>query len=153
MKADRLGLMHGLRQLGVTALGVFQTRLALAGAELEEEFQRLGTVLVLALGLLVFGMVGLLCLSLLLVLSFAPEQRLLVLAVMSAVYIGAALWFAGLIRAALKQRPPLLEATLSELAKDRDLLARGLQSPSADGATPGAADAQGAPAAAAGHQP
>lgn len=144
---ERPGFVQGLRDIGASAVGVLQTRLALAGAELEEEFQRLGAVLVLALGLLIFGMVGLLCVSLLLVLVFSPEQRLVVLAVMSAVYIAAALWFAWRIRAALNERPPLLEATLAELAKDREALARGMKG--SEAAAPGASEATGSGASAA----
>ena len=57
-------LFASLRQLLITVLGMAHTRMALAGVELEEELQRLIGLLLSMLGLLVFGLVGVLMFTL-----------------------------------------------------------------------------------------
>lgn len=138
--ADSLGadrpprLFASLRQLLVTVLGMAHTRMALAGVELEEELQRLIGLLLSMLGLLVFGLVGVLMLTLLVVLAVDAAQRVTVLAFFTASYLGLGGWFWWRIRRALATRPPLLQATLAEMAQDREALQAALAS-SAQGET------------------
>ena len=115
-------LFASLRQLGLTLLAMGHTRLALAGVELEEELQRLIDLLLNMLGLLVFGLVGVLMVSLLLVLMADPAQRVLVLAILSASYLALGVWFWWRIARAVATRPPFLQATLAEMAQDRAAL-------------------------------
>jgi uncharacterized membrane protein YqjE len=68
-------LLTSLRQLLVTFMGMLHTRLSLAGVELEEEWQRLIGLLLGMVGPLVFGLVGLLMLTLILVLAALPQLR------------------------------------------------------------------------------
>ena len=74
-------LFVSLRQLFATATGMAHTRLALAGLELEEELQRLTGLLLGMVGVLVFGTLGLLMLTLTVVLFFDATQRVTVLAI------------------------------------------------------------------------
>jgi uncharacterized membrane protein YqjE len=73
-------LLASLRQLALTALAMAHTRLALAGIELEEELQRLVGLLLGLLGLLVFGLMGVLMLTLTVVLAVDAGQRVTVMA-------------------------------------------------------------------------
>lgn len=115
-------LFASLRQLAQTALAMAHTRVALAGVELEEELQRLIGLLLNLLGLLVFGLVGILTFTLLLVLAADASQRVAVLAFFAALYMGLGGWFWWRIRQALATRPPFLQATFAEMAQDRDTL-------------------------------
>lgn len=115
-------LFASLRQLALTALAMAHTRMALAGVELEEELQRLIGLLLSLLGLLVFGLVGVLMFTLMVVLAVDPAQRVAVLAFFAAVYLGLGGWFWWRVRHTLATRPPFLQATFAEMAQDRDTL-------------------------------
>lgn len=115
-------LFASLRQLGLTALAMAHTRVALAGVELEEELQRLIGLLLSLLGLLVFGLVGVLMVTLMVVLAVDSAQRVAVLAFFAAVYLVLAGWFWWRVQRTLATRPPFLQATLAEMAHDRDAL-------------------------------
>jgi len=130
--ADSLGadqsprLFASLRQLAITVLGMAHTRMALAGVELEEELQRLIGLLLGMLGLLVFGLVGVLMFTLMVVLAVDAAQRVAVLAIFAAGYLGLGGWFWWRIQRALATRPPFLQATLAEMAQDREALQAAL---------------------------
>ncbi|MDP2449026.1 MAG: phage holin family protein [Polaromonas sp.] len=115
-------LFASLRQLGLTALSMANTRVALAGVELEEELQRLIGLLLSLLGLLVFGLVGVLIFTMMVVLAVDPAQRVAVLAFFAAVYLGLGGWFWWRVQRTLATRPPFLQATFAEMAQDRDAL-------------------------------
>ena len=116
------GLVASLRQLLSTMLSMAHTRLALASVEIEEELQRLIGLLLGMVGVLVFGMLGLLMLTLTVVLAVDAAQRVVVLAVFALTYLAIGGWFWWRIRCALATRPPFLHATLAEMAKDGDAL-------------------------------
>ncbi len=119
-------LFASLRQLLITALGMAHTRIALAGVELEEELQRLIGLLLSLLGLLVFGLVGVLMFTLMVVLAVDAAQRVMVLAFFAASYLGLGAWFCWRLQRALATRPPFLQTTLAEIATDRDALQAAL---------------------------
>ncbi len=114
--------MASLRQLALTFFAMAQTRLALAGVEIEETLQWLTGLLLRLLGLLVFGLVGLLSVTLLAVLAADPAKRLLVLAGFVLLYLGLAGWFWLQIKRVLGSRPPFLQATLAAMVDDREAL-------------------------------
>lgn len=115
-------LFASLRQLFATATGMAHTRLALAGLELEEELQRLTGLLLGMVGVLVFGTLGLLMLTLTVVLFVDATRRVTVLAIFALAYPAMAGWFLWRIQRALATRPPFLQATLAEVAKDNEAL-------------------------------
>ncbi|UUZ77345.1 phage holin family protein [Polaromonas sp. P1(28)-13] len=119
-------LFASLRQLLITVLGMAHTRMALAGVELEEELQRLIGLLLSMLGLLVFGLVGMLMFTLMVVLAVDAAQRVAVLAFFAASYLGFGGWFWWRIQRVLATRPPFLQATLAEMAQDREALEAAL---------------------------
>jgi uncharacterized membrane protein YqjE len=112
-------ILHSARQLAGTALGLLQTRLALAGIELEEEIQRFIALLLLAFGLVIFVGLGLLVLTLSLVMAFREEERLVAMALLGILYLLVGAGFGLFLRHSLAQRAPIFEATLAELEKDR----------------------------------
>lgn len=126
-------LLASLRQLALTALAMAHTRLALAGVELEEELQRLVGLLLSLLGLLVFGLVGLLTATFMVVLAVDADQRVAVLAGLAATYLGLAGWFAWRVQRTLATRQPFLQATLAEMAHDREALQTASGPTGADG--------------------
>ena len=115
-------LLASLRQLFTTVLGMAHTRMALASVELEEELQRLMGLLLALVGVLVFGLLGLLMVTLTVVLAVDASQRVAALAIFAVIYLGLGSWFLWRIQHALATRPPFLQATLAELAKDREAL-------------------------------
>ena len=121
-------LFASLRRLFATATGMAHTRLALAGLELEEELQRLTGLLLGMVGVLVFGTLGLLMLMLMLMLTLTvvlfvdATRRVTVLAIFALAYPAMAGWFLWRIQRALATRPPFLQATLAEVAKDNEAL-------------------------------
>ncbi len=129
-------LLASLRQLALTALAMAHTRLALAGVELEEELQRLAGLLLSLLGLLVFGLMGVLMLTFTVVLAVDAGQRVAVMAGFAIVYLGLAGGLVWRVRRTLATRPPFMQATLAEIARDRE----ALQAASAPVATDGKGD-------------
>ena len=115
-------LLASLRQLALTGLAMAHTRLALAGVELEEELQRLLGLLLSLLGLLVFGLVGVLVGTFMVVLAVDAAQRVTVLACFAVAYLGLAAWFVWRVKRMLATRPPFLQATLAEMERDREAL-------------------------------
>ena len=115
-------LLASLRALLLTLLGMAQTRIALAGVELEENLQWLSRLFIGAVGLLVFGLVGLLTLTALLVIAVDAGQRLIVLALLAGFYLAAAAWFCRHVLQTLSSRPAFLQATLAAMAQDREAL-------------------------------
>ena len=126
-------LIASLRQLALTALAMAHTRLALAGAELEEELQRLTGLLLSLLGLLVFGLMGLLMLTFTVVLAVDTGLRVAVMAGFTVVYLGLAGGFVWRVQRMLATRPPFLQATLAEMARDREALQAVSSTTLADG--------------------
>ena len=115
-------LLASLRQLALTGLAMAHTRLALAGVELEEELQRLLGLLLSLLGLFVFGLVGVLTFTFMVVLAVDAAQRVTVLACFAVAYLGLAAWFVWRVKRMLATRPPFLQATLAEMERDREAL-------------------------------
>jgi len=119
---DKPGLRVALRQLGASLLSTVHTRFSLVGIELEEALQGWLSVLAVAFAMLLFGTLGLLVFSLLIVVAYWDTHRLLALGLLSGAYIGVAAYFAWRLKCALARRMPLLQASLDELEKDRDAL-------------------------------
>jgi uncharacterized membrane protein YqjE len=113
------GLFASVAALLATAIGIAQTRLELLTTELQEEVHRVAEIMVYtAIALLAAG-VGLFLLALVIIFVFWDTHRLAAsIAVTGAVFLIAIL--AGLVlRAKVRAKPPMLDATIAELKKDR----------------------------------
>jgi len=125
------GAASRLLRLAVQLLGTIvqavQTRAELLTTEVEEEFERVGRVLLLGMATLLAGILGALIAGFVVVLVFWDTHRLAAaVGVLGVFLVGAAL--CGLaVRRELRARPRrLLEATLTELARDVAWLRRQL---------------------------
>ncbi len=113
------GLYESLKTLAATLAAIALTRLDLLSNDLEEERERLVSLLaVMLVGLFCLG-VGVLLLAMLVVVAFWDGHRLLVLAGLTTLFLagGAAAWGVALHK--IHTKPRLFAASLAELAKDR----------------------------------
>lgn len=121
--AESTGLMESLKRLAGTLLAIFQTRLELLSNEIEEERLHIGQMLLYGgIALLFFGL-SIMLLTVLIVVVFWDNQRLLVLGGLSALFFvaGFIAWNA-LLRVTM-EKSKLFSASLAALADDRDRLA------------------------------
>ena len=119
------GLLASLKTLTLTLVGVVQTRLELLSTDVAEERARLTAILISAMVALFCLGVGVLLLAMLIVVMFWETHRILTLALLTAVFLaaGAGLWAVALHK--LRSKPRLFDASISELAKDREQLSSG----------------------------
>lgn len=116
------GLLESLTTLAGTLVGVVHTRLDLFFVDLEEERELFLRLLITALvALFCFG-VGVVLATILVVVSFWDDHRLLVLGILTSIFLasGGILWAGASNK--LKKRPRMFAASLAELSKDRDQL-------------------------------
>lgn len=120
------GLVHSLRRLADTAVGIVQVRLELFGTELEQEKQRLFDALLwAALGLLMVGLALVLALGFV-VLLFQEGYRMPAVGVLTLIFGGGGWWLLRCARARLHAGDGgPFALSLSELRRDRHGLTDG----------------------------
>lgn len=122
------GPVHNLFRSGAnllaTMLAVAQTRLELLTTELQEEVHRAAEILMLMLVVLVAAGLGLFMTALVIIFVLWDTHRLLASVMTTGFFFVIALVAGIVLRAKIKNKPRMLDATLAELAKDRQLLAR-----------------------------
>ena len=111
------GLYLALKNTVATLLGMAQTRLELAGLELQLEKIRLLRQVALAFGIIISAAFGVLLLVALTTLLFW-EQRIVVVAVFTGVFVALAVWFYVALKRSVATAEPLFTGSLSELQKD-----------------------------------
>jgi uncharacterized membrane protein YqjE len=113
------GLFRSLANLFAKIIAIVQTRLELLTTELQEEMHRVAEILVWTLvGLLAAGM-GLFLACLAIIFAFWDTHRVLASVLVTAVFFAIALVAGVVLRVKVRNKPPLLDATRAELAKDR----------------------------------
>lgn len=120
------GLFHSLSSFVGTLVTVMHTRLQLLTTELQEEVQRAAQLLVWAFVALFAAMMTLFLGALTVIFVFWDTHRLLAALAMTGVLLAIAIAAAFVLQAKLKSKPPMLDHTLAELAKDRDQLRKHL---------------------------
>ena len=119
------GLFASLAKLLATAIGIAQTRLELLTTELQEEVHRVAEIMVYAVIALLAAGVGLFLLALVVIFAFWDTHRIVAsIAVTSTVFLIAVV-AALVLRAKIRTKPAMLNATIAELKKDRASLLRG----------------------------
>lgn len=113
-----MALIDAVGRVAATFVATAQTRLELAGVELEQESRRyLGYLLMSLLSLFLFG-IALLLVALFVVIVFWDSYRLQAVLGMAGLF-GAAAVVVGLkVRAAFESKPALMASSVAELAKD-----------------------------------
>lgn len=116
------GIVQSGRRILAILVTMVRTRLGLLAIELMEEKSRIWLMLVLTALALIFASMALLMLSLLVVVAFWDENRLLAIGGMLAFYVAAAIGSLLVLRYKAKMGSPLFAHTLRELSKDGDEL-------------------------------
>jgi uncharacterized membrane protein YqjE len=113
------GIFTSIAQLLSTVIGIAHTRLELLSTELQEEIHSVAEIMVYAAIALLSAGVGLFLLALVVIFLFWDTHRIAAsVAVTGAFFLIAVV--AGLVlRAKIRAKPPILDATLAELKKDR----------------------------------
>lgn len=118
------GLFKSISSLFATLVAIAQTRVELLTTELQAEVQRSGEIIVWTLIALLAASMAFLWIAIFFVVLLWDTHRLLaglsVIAFFSLIAVVAAL----VLRAKIRSKPRLLEATRAELAKDREQLTR-----------------------------
>lgn len=120
------GLFQSLSNFVGTFVTVAHTRLQLFTTELQEEVQRAAQLLVWAFIALFAAMLALFLGALTVIFVFWDTHRLLASLLMTGVLLAIAVAAGLVLRAKIKVKPPMLDNTLAELAKDRDQLRKHL---------------------------
>lgn len=116
------GLFQSLNNFIGTFVSVAHTRLLLLTTELQEEVRQVARLLVWAFIALFAAMMGLFLGALTVIFAFWDTHRILAALLMTGAFLVIAIVAGLILRQSLNAKPPLLDATLAELAKDRDLL-------------------------------
>lgn len=113
------GLFTSIAQLLATAVGIAQTRLELLSTELQEEIHRVAEIMVFAAIALLAAGVGLFLLALVVIFLFWDTHRIAASVVVTGSFFLIAVVAGLVLRAKVRAKPPILDATLAELKKDR----------------------------------
>lgn len=116
------GLFESLKIFSATLVAITHNRLELLSTDLEEERERLLSIMVSGLLALFCLGVGVVLTSILVVVALWDSYRLWALGTLAALFVlagGAAAWF---VMYQLRTKPRLFASSLSELNKDRQHL-------------------------------
>jgi uncharacterized membrane protein YqjE len=116
------GLFHSLRNAAGTLIAIAHTRLQLLTTELQEEVRQVGAILLWAFIAAFAAMMGLFLGALAVIFAFWDTHRIAASVAMIALFIAIAVGAGLVLRQKLRRKPPMLDDTLAELAKDRDKL-------------------------------
>lgn len=120
--APASGLFQSLNNFVGTFVSIAHTRLQLLTTELQEEVREVGAILVWSFVTLFSAMMALFLGALTVIFVFWETHRVLAALSMTAAFLLIAAIAAVLLRNKMRAKPPMLDATLAELAKDRDQL-------------------------------
>jgi len=116
------GIVRSGRRILAILVTMVRTRLSLLSVELMEEKSRIWLMLVLTALALIFASMALLMLSLLVIVAFWEENRLLAIGALLVFHLAAAGASLLVLRHKAKMGSPLFSSTLRELARDTDEL-------------------------------
>lgn len=116
------GLFVSLKALSANLLGIVQTRLELLSTDIAEERERIVTLLVLALAALFSIGVGVVLLAILVVVALWESNRLFALGGMIVFFLMTGAIIGWVVLSRLRSSPRPFDASISELAKDRQEL-------------------------------
>jgi uncharacterized membrane protein YqjE len=119
---NSLGLFESIKALTSTLVAVVHTRLELLSTDLEEDRERLMSLVMLSLIALFSLLIAAVLVTITLVVAFWDSYRVLALASASGVFIivGVSTWLAAVRQA--KKKPKMFVSSLLELIKDRKQL-------------------------------
>jgi uncharacterized membrane protein YqjE len=116
------GLFQSLSNFAATIVAIAHTRLELLTTELQEEVRQVGAILIWAFVVAFAAMMGLFLGALAVIFVFWDEHRIAAALAMVALFAAVAIGAATMLMKKLRSKPPMLDDTLAELARDRDML-------------------------------
>lgn len=116
------GLFRSLNNFVATLVAIVHTRLQLLTTELQEEVQQVAQLLIWSFIALFAAMMALFLGALTVIFAFWDTHRILAALIMTGGFLLLAAVGGLILRRKLAAKPPMLDATLAELAKDRDQL-------------------------------
>lgn len=115
-------LLSSFKNLAATGASIVQTRLELLSVDVQIARSKFISLLVMIVCALFFLFFGLVMLSLLIVIYSWESDRMLALGLLTSGFIAIGLILAILIMRSLCTMPKFFEASIAELAKDREEL-------------------------------
>lgn len=115
-------LLKSLNRLAGTLVALVHTRLELLTTELQQEVRQVGAILLWAFIAAFAAMLALFLGALAVIFVFWDTHRGLASLAMIALFLAIAAGAGLTLRRKLRNKPPLLDDTLAELARDRDQL-------------------------------
>lgn len=116
------GLFQSLNNFLATFVTIVHTRLELLTTELQEEVRQVGGILLWAFVAAFAAMMGLFLAALAVIFVFWDTHRIAASLAMIGLFVVVTMVAGLILRHKLSTKPPLLDDTLAELAKDRDQL-------------------------------
>jgi uncharacterized membrane protein YqjE len=123
-RKPRGGLIDSAKTLLGTLIGIAHTRLELLSTEIQEEIGRVAFLLLWGAVALFFAFLGIAFVGLLIVIAVWDEHRLLAAGLIAALFLLLALAAGMLAGRQIGAKPRPFDASLNELAKDREMLQR-----------------------------
>ncbi|WP_221304097.1 phage holin family protein [Povalibacter uvarum] len=116
------GLFQSLSNFVATLVAIAHTRLQLLTTELQEEVQQVAQMLIWSFIALFAAMMALFLGALTIIFAFWDTHRILAALLTTFGFLLIAIVGGLVLQRKLAAKPPMLDATLAELAKDRDQL-------------------------------
>ena len=117
-------LLSSIKNLVSTGTLIAQTRLELISVDVQIARSKLISLLVMIISALFFLFFGLVMLALFIVIYSWESDRMMALGLLTGTFLSIGLIFAILIMQSLRTMPKLFEASIAELAKDREDLSK-----------------------------
>ena len=115
-------LLSSIKGLASTGASIAQTRLELLSLDVQIARSKFISLLVMIISALFFLFFGLVMLALLIVIYSWETDRIMALGLLTGAFLSIGVILALLITQSLRKMPKLFEASISELAKDREAL-------------------------------
>lgn len=116
------GLFHSLSNFAGSLIAIAHTRLQLLTTELQEEVRQVGAILLWAFIAAFTALLALFLAALAVIFVFWDTHRIAAALAMIGLFIAIAIGAGVMLARKLRDKPPMLDDTLAELAKDRDNL-------------------------------
>ena len=113
-------LLSSIKNLVSTGTSIAQTRLELISVDVQIARSKLIGLLVMIVSALFFLFFGLVMLALFIVIYSWESDRMMALGLLTGAFLAVGLILALLIMQSLRTMPKLFEASIAELAKDRE---------------------------------
>lgn len=117
-------LLSSIKGLASTGVSIAQTRLELLSVDIQIARSKFISLLVMIVSALFFLFFGLVMLALFILIYSWETDRMMALGLLTGAFLSVGLILVLLIAQSLRTMPRLFEASITELAKDREALSK-----------------------------